>query len=61
MKYKWVEEVRKTFRRGNTNNSKWLSSILSINDNKHTRNFTYAGMIQEVLSSNLGQDIRYTD
>jgi hypothetical protein len=30
---------------------------LFIHDNKYTKNFTYAGMIQEVLSSNLGQDI----
>jgi hypothetical protein len=61
MKYKWLEEVRKTFRRGNTNKNNWLSSILSIHNNIHTKNFIYAGMIQEVLSSNLGQDISYTD
>jgi hypothetical protein len=60
MKYKWLEEIRKTFRRGNTNNSNWLSSILSIHNNKHTRNFTHAGMIQEMLNLNPGQDIRYT-
>lgn len=28
---------------------------------KTQKNVTYAGMIQEVLSSNLGHEIRYTD